>query len=563
MLFSKSLKNFAIPTVLEGLINLKVKRFFCVNSKSRMLFLSRLVLIATLFSVNGCVTMLGPDYVRPEPPRQDEWVNEEDVRIKSETDDYSNWWTIFNDTILTTLVKNAYEQYLPLRIAGIRILEARAQLGVAIGDKYPQLQRLQGAYSRKNLSENAPNSGLADQAFGEYGFGFDSGWEVDFWGKFRRGVEASIGDLEASIANYDDILVTLTSEVARTYVLMRTFEARLDVRRENVKVQERSLQIAQAQFTGGAVTELDVQQAKSLLHDTQALIPSLESGVRRAKNALAVLLGTLPGKIDNILNKSGLIPPAPDKIAVGLPAELLRRRPDIRLAERQVAAQSSRIGVAKTDMYPHFSLLGSIGLRTGDSNNASTQGRDVGDLFESDSIEFSAGPSFQWDILNYGQIRNKIRVQDARLQQAIVNYKNTVLDASLEVENAMIDFLRSQEEEMFLDYSVKASKRSVDLSLLQYREGLVSYQRVLDTQRFLTQQQDRLHETTGSVSINLIAIYKSLGGGWQIRKGNDFVPIETRKQMKERTNWGDLLMLEEIKTPPSEEYGKKRQLPDW
>jgi outer membrane protein TolC len=245
---------------------------------------------------------------------------------------------------------------------------------------------------------------------------------------------------------------------------------------------------------------------------------------------------------------------------------LLRRRPDIRLAERQLAAQSALIGVAKADLYPHFSLFGSIGLRASDSDitaAGSPGGSSFGDLWDSDSIEFYGGPAFSWNIFNYGRIKNRVRVQDARFQQLVVNYQNTVLRAAQEVEDAMVAFLRSRDEVKFLSESVNAATRSVDISMIQYREGLVDYQRVLDTQRFQRQEQDLLTDIKGSVVLNFIAMFKALGGGWQIREGRDFVPEETRKKMQQRTNWGNLLTPAKLETPPADEDKMMWRLPEW
>jgi outer membrane protein TolC len=353
--------------------------------------------------------------------------------------------------------------------------------------------------------------------------------------------------------------------VARSYVLVRTLEQRLAIAKENVRIQERSLRIADARFEGGEVTELDVQQARALLGDTQALIPRLQSTLRQAKNGLSILLGKLPGEVDQILGEPKAIPTVPPEVGVGVPTELLRRRPDVRLAERQLAAQSSQIGVAKADLYPHFSLFGSIGVRASDAALTAAgglSGSSFSELWDSDSIEFFAGPAFRWDVLNYGRIKNRVRVQDARFQQLAVSYQNTVLRAAQEVEDAMAAFLRTQEEADFLSNSVAAAARSVELSLIQYREGLVDYQRVLDTQRFLAQEQDLLTATTGSVALNLVAMYKALGGGWQIRAGKDFVPEETKAEMRERTGWGKLLEPERVEPPPEEDR-KKWLWPDW
>jgi outer membrane protein TolC len=247
---------------------------------------------------------------------------------------------------------------------------------------------------------------------------------------------------------------------------------------------------------------------------------------------------------------------------VGIPAELLRRRPDVRSAELQAAAQSARIGVAKADLYPQFSLLGSIGLQSSEKGGFSSNNADFGDLFDSDSITYFIGPSFQWPILNYGRITNRVRVQDARFQELVVNYQNTVLEAYREVEDAIVGFLRKQEEAELRADSVQALKRSVEIALLQYREGISDYQRVLDTQRGLTDEQDLLTATTGDIILNLIAMYKALGGGWQTGEAKEFVNEETKAVMEERTNWGNLLSPEEVQ-PVSNEEQKKMRSPDW
>jgi NodT family efflux transporter outer membrane factor (OMF) lipoprotein len=468
--------------------------------------------------------------------------------------------------VLNSLVESAYQQNLPLQISGIRILQTRAQLGVLIGNVYPQVQQGRGGANYNRLSENSPNSINIDDSFWQYDAGFDVAWELDIWGKFRRAIESGVANLEASIANYDDVLISLTAEVARTYVLLRTFEERLEIAAENVKIQERSLQIAEIRFKAGAVTELDVVQARSLLRSTEAFIPRFEASIRQIKNALAILMGKLPGEIDYMIGGARLIPKAPPEIVVDIPAELMRRRPDIQLAEYQIATQTPLIGVSKADLFPTFELFGSFGLLTSNSKNTKSGGRKgsgFSDLFEADSFEFFGGPSFRWNLFNYGRIDNRVRIEDALLQQLIVNYEDTVLRAHQEVEDSMIGFLRKKQEAGFLKDSVKASQRSVDLSMLQYKEGLVDYQRVLDSQRFLTDLQDVWTATRGSAIVNLVAMYKALGGGWQIREGQDFVSKDNMDQMGKRTNWGDLLEPEALVTPASAKERQQWRWPDW
>ncbi len=546
------------------LLNLLMKRLLSIKNAAAVK-LTLCGVVAALLWLNGC-TMVGPDFVKPEAPVQTDWLEARHPEIKTEPADYKEWWTVFNDPALNRLVESAYQENLTLQISGIRILQARAELGIVVGNVYPQLQQGRGGYEHSRLSENAANTLNSEKTFWENELGFDAAWEVDIWGKFRRAVESGVANLESSIASYDDFLVSLTAEVARVYVLLRTSEERLAIALRNVEIQTRSLEIADIRFKAGAVTELDVQQARSLLKSTEASLPRFAADIRQAKNALAILLGKLPGEIDYMTGEPDLIPQAPPEIVVDIPAELLRRRPDIQLAEFQIATQTPLIGVSKADLFPAFSLLGSIGLRSSNSSKTNSGGRNgssLSDLFESDSFEFFGGPSFSWNLFNYGRIHNRVRVEDALLQQLIVNYEDTVIRAHQEVEDSIVGFLRKQEETAFLLESVQASQRSVDLSLLQYKEGLVDYQRVLDTQRFLTDQQDEWTTTRGDVILNLIELYKSLGGGWQIREGQLFVSKDNIGQMKQRTSWGDLLELEALATPTTAEERQDWRWPDW
>lgn len=511
------------------------------------------VIPTLLFCLAGCA--VGPDYVKPQAPEMTEWMATEDAGFKRGPLDAA-WWELFDDPVLDALIETAYHQNLTLEIAGIRILEARAQLEIALGNRWPQSQQIRGNYTAIKASEHTANSTPgADFDYGMAGLGFDAAWEMDFWGKFRRAVESGSWNLDATIATYNDILISLTAEVARAYILIRTLETRLAIARDNVGIQERSYQIARVRYDGGEVTELDVAQAAALLGDTQASIPRLEGQLRQTKNGLALLLGVLPDQVDDQLEGTGQIPTVTRDIAVGVPADLLRRRPDIRVAEGQMAAQSALIGMAKADLFPHFSLFGSIGFAA--SNAAVTAagfpgGSSLGDLFSSDSLEYHAGLSFGWDIFNYGRIKNNVRLQDARFQQLIANYKNTVLKAAQEVENGMSAFLKSREEISFLTAGVDAANRSVTLSSVQYKEGLVDYQRVIDTQRFRSQLQDLLTATQGTVALNLVSIYKSLGGGWEIRQEQDFIPVETQDEMRQRTDWGNLIPPAESETDPAQ-----------
>ncbi|MCG6878416.1 MAG: efflux transporter outer membrane subunit [Deltaproteobacteria bacterium] len=516
--------------------------------------------VAIALFMGGC-TMVGPDFVKPDAPLLEKWTETQVPGLSAGETDYSKWWCVFEDPVLDNLVEKAYEQNLSLQIAGIRIYEARAQLGIAIGTLYPQQQSVSGGLLNNKLSTDAEIP-FIDGSFNALSVGFDATWELDVWGKFRRSVQTGVANLQATVANYDNVLVSLTAEVARTYIVIRTLEKQIMIAGENVKLQTESLRIAQVRFTEGAVSELDVTQAKSLLRDTQALVPRLESALRRAQNALAILLGVLPGELKAMLEGPIAIPTASEAVIIDIPNNLLRRRPDIRLAELQIATQSPQIGVAKADLYPHFYLFGSIGWSSTDITSAFGQSS-LGDIFSYKSLYWSVGPGFNWDIFNYGRIRNRVRVEDARLQQLVVSYKNTVLNAQREVEDALVAFTCSREEESFLKDSVTAAERSVEISLVQYKEGLIDYQRVLDSERFLATQSNRLTDVSGQVSTNLVAAYKGLGGGWQIREGKEILSEKNRTQMKDRTNWDGLLDSKGPVIPLDKKEQEDWQLPYW
>lgn len=519
-------------------------------------------LLALALAIGGC-TMVGPDYVKPSAPEPEKWIESGDPKIESKEVDFSRWWTVFNDPVLNELIESACQENLTVQIAGLRIMEARAQLGIAFGSQFPQQQQATGEASINQISKNDPNYAKADKNYAIYQTAFGAVWELDAWGKFRRVVQAGVANLEASIANYDDIVVLLTAEVAGTYVNLRISEERLAVAIQNVEIQKRSLELVENQFNAGAVTQLDVFQARGLLRTTESTTPGFKTDIRQAKNALAVLLGKLPGKIDAIVGKPGHIPRVPVKIAVGIPAELLRRRPDIRLAERQLAAQSARIGVAKADLFPHFTLFGSVGLMSSSNVGYESNNSNFTDLFKTSRFIYSVGPGISWDIFNYGRITNKVRVEDAVFQELAVNYENTVLSAAQEVEDGMTAFLKSQNTVIFLADAVKAYRSAVDLSMIQYREGSVDYQRVIDTQQYLLRSEDQLTSTAGSVDLNLISLYKALGGGWELRKDKDFVPQNIKEEMERRTNWGNLLSPDKLEYPPSQDVKDIFHSPDW
>lgn len=449
---------------------------------------------------NGC--KVGPDYARPPEPVAKTWIDAADPRVKVEAANDCAWWTVFNDSTLNTLIETAYRQNLDLRTAGTRILEARAQRNIAVGNLFPQSQTALGAYAHAQVSQNLglPVPGTVDV----WATGFNASWELDFWGRFRRLIEAADADLGAKVEDYNDVLVMLLSEVATSYVQLRTFEERLEFARSNVAIQKSSLQLAEQRFAKGVATELDARQARSNLAQTEAVIPPLETGRRQAANRLCILMG-MP--VTDLAGQLGLapIPKAPVEVAVGIPAELLRRRPDIRRSEREVASQSAQIGVAEADLYPRFSLNGFLGYAA----------NDVHDLFASKSLLGFVVPTFQWNVLNYGRITNNVRAQEARLQTVTLQYQQTVLRAGREVEDALVGFLQAQQQAARLQESVHETERSVELVLLQFEGGVTDFNRVYTTQSSMVTQQDQLAATRGNIALNLIEVYRSLGGGWQ------------------------------------------------
>ena len=500
-----------------------------------------------LLAVSGCVKV-GPDFVPPEAPVEKDWLTADDPRIVTTAPEDPAWWRRFDDPKLSNLIRIAQQQNPSVQIAGVRVLQAGAQLGATIGDLYPQKQQLFGELTYKRLSDHDSPGGIerdaarrlsllsSDNSFWITQFGLSASWELDLWGKFRRAIEASDANLMASVANYDEALVSLTAQVASTYVNIRTYEERLRIARENVKSQQQTLNLTSVRFRNGEVSETDPQQAKSEYAQTRSQIPQLEIGLRQNQHALSILLGRPPSNLEDLLGPSGPVPMAPPQVAIGIPAELLRRRPDIRSAEQQAAAQSALIGATKADLYPAFSLSGTFGFLSTDIGNS-----DLGNAFDWKSRVISFGPAVVWNVLNYGQITNQVRAQDAAFQAAVLSYQNTVLQAQQEVEDGLASFLGAQETVALLSEAVAAAQRSVDLAAAQYRAGDASYTTVLTAQQNLLAQQDQLAVTQGSVAQGLISLYRALGGGWETREGQDFVPPDIKETMAKRTNWGGLL----------------------
>jgi NodT family efflux transporter outer membrane factor (OMF) lipoprotein len=523
---------------------------------------SRLILLVpVLLAFAGC--MIGPNYQRPKVSVSPNWGETGDQRVSTESTTYRDWWRTFNDPALDRLVARAYRDNLTLQQAGVRVLQARAQLGIAVGEIFPQTQQAIGSVQYYRTSDRSATAafspgGSSSAAYWQSQIGAQATWELDFWGRIRRGIESADASLLATLADYDSTLVTLTADVANTYIALRTAEERIRIARENVDIQEQTLKIVEARFKYGTVTQLDVEQARTVLFNTLATIPTLETQRRQALDALSVLLGMPPTDLSDLLNGPSTIPVSPPQVIVGIPADLLRRRPDIRSAELQAVAQSAQIGVAKSDLLPAFSLIGNLVLLSTDLGTFK-----LSDMFRWGSRQVQIGPSVQWNILNYGQITNNVRVQDANFQQLLLAYQRSVLSAQQDVEDNLAAFLRSQDRADLLAKSVTSSRTAVDLAVLQYREGVTDFTTVLTTQQTLLSQQDNLASTLGNISTSLVGVYRALGGGWEIREGDDIVPPEIKAEMQERTHWGSLLAPTTYNLPASREPQSQPRLPDW
>jgi NodT family efflux transporter outer membrane factor (OMF) lipoprotein len=506
-----------------------------VGGACKTTIVQRLLYGALLVS-SGCA--VGPDYRRPPVAVNGSWSAKADARLTTQKPLDPAWWRTFHDPTLDRLVDLAYRQNLPFQVAGLRILEARAHIGIAIGRQYPSNQNPIASVTGLGINGEQPTGNALNLYLGSYQVGFDAVYEADIWGKFRRGVKAAKAGYLATVADFDDATVSLTAEVARTYLLIRTVQVRIAIARENVGVQEEGLRIAESRFRNGATSGLDVSQAANLLESTKATIPELQIDLQRAEDALCTLLARPPGCDQPLLTGPVAIPTPPAQVAIGMPAELLRRRPDIRAAELNAIAQCNRIGAAKADLFPHLTLSGLIGTRTVGTTGTTTAFGSLLGIFSLGTLLYSLGADLFWPILNYPIILNNVRVEDARFQQLLFDYQNVVLRAQQEVEDGIAGFLREQEAAVFAQNAVSAAQESVRLSIVQYREGAVDYQRVNDSQRSLLQSQDSLVRIQSAVATNLVALYKALGGGWELRQGIPFVDDSTRGEMQKRTNWG-------------------------
>ena len=457
-----------------------------------------LLLIIAVLALSGCAAV-GPDYIPVKPKASGKWSTELKGGLNAglpEPGAMAYWWKVLDDPKLSSLTERAVSGNFDLQTARARIREARARRGISRSYFFPTLDG--GASADKHRDRKGREDEL-------YTVEFDSGWELDVFGGIRRAVEADTAEVEAAQENLHDVLVSLLAEVALNYIDVRTYQNGLTVIEANLKAQQETYDLNDSRFQAGIIDELAVQQSLYNLERTRSQIPVIQTRLEAAKNRLAVLLGQAPGTVHAELAARKPIPAPPVQLAIGVPAEALRQRPDIRRAERRLAAQTARVGVATADLYPRFRLNGSIGLESLSTGNFFTAANRIWDF----------GPSISWKIFHGNAIRQNIEIHSALQEQALTEYELTVLQAREEIENVLVAYANQQRRYQSLLAATKAALKADQLAQDQYQVGLVDFNNVLDAQRSLLLLQDQLTLSEGSVTTNLVRLYKALGGGWQ------------------------------------------------
>jgi NodT family efflux transporter outer membrane factor (OMF) lipoprotein len=442
---------------------------------------------------------VGPDYKKPDIDMPGTYHKQQTVSEDAGTDDFkalAKWWTLLDDPLLTRLIDAAVANNRDFKKAQSRVKEARYRRRISQADLIPSLST-SGSASRRY-------SGKTERTQNSFQVGLDAGWELDLFGGTRRKIEASQAEYEATREDLRSVLVSLTAEVAINYVQLRTYQKRLGWTQNNVRLQQEALDLTQLKFKTGLAPGLDVDRAAYNLASTRAQMPSLQSGMEEIKNRLAVLLGEWPGEIADILSAPAPIPASEQKIGIGIPADLLRRRPDIRRAERLLAAQTAQIGAAEADAYPGFNLQGDLGY----------EALALGGLISPANLAAGILSGISWPIFQGGAIRNNIKVQSALQEQALLDYETAIYEAVEEVENALYALAREHERIKNLEVAAGSARDAADVALQQYEAGLADFENVLETQRSLTNFQDQLAQSRGSAALDLVSLYKALGGGW-------------------------------------------------
>jgi outer membrane protein, multidrug efflux system len=484
---------------------------------------------------------VGPDYMKPKSAVPPQWAELQGTQPSRAMGDLVRWWTLFQDPLLDQLIEEAIESNKELRIAESRIFEARARRGVVAADGYPGVNA-GASYLRTQQSSNltfSPHEKQDEDNQGKGGtsptktpprnlftVGFDASWEIDIFGGVRRAVEAADADISAARENKRDVLVSLLAEVARNYIQVRSDQRRLAIALENITAQRKTVELTEARFEAGLGTELDVAQARAQLATTESRVPLLESSSRLAMHQLAILLGREPGALLEMLAEPAPIPVGPESAPVGLPSDLLKRRPDIRRAERELAASTARIGEAKADLFPKFALVGAIGY----------QSMDIRDITNPASRFWSYGPSVKWPVFDAGRIRAGIAVQDARQEQSLIRYEQTVLAALKDVEDALVAHAKERSSREARILAEQANDRAYQIASELYAQGLKDFLNVLISQLALYTAQDALAVSDQAVATFMVSLFKALGGGWnpdevfseprQVNSPDGMVPLQ-------------------------------------
>ena len=465
------------------------------------------IILILIVALGGCAAV-GPDYAKPDKVMPANWANAPANSAMTQDQDLSRWWLKLGDPLLSGLIVQSLKDSPDLRSAQAKLREARARRGLAGANQFPTIS----ASASENYSKS--NAALANTGgfTGElYNAGFDASWEPDIFGGTRRAKEAAQADLEGSEASLHDTQVSLVAEVALNYVELRAYQAQLGIAWDNLSSQTETLALTGWRAEAGLTSSLDVEQARTNREQTRAQIPGLETSLAQAKHRLAILLGQTPGALYDKLEKPAPIPSSPDNVAVGIPADALRQRPDVRVAERKLAAETARIGETTATLYPVFKLSGSIGW----------EALGFGALGSSDSLTRSLLGSVSATLFDGGRIRQNIEIQNAIQEQALVNYEKTVLTALEEVENALVSYANSRKREQALREAANAAHNAVLMARYRYAGGITDFQIVLDTERTLLTVQDSLKITEAESISDMIRLYKALGGGWQAPVGDE------------------------------------------
>ena len=456
--------------------------------------------------VSGCT--VGPRYQRPAVSVAKNWSSPETRGIGT-GEPVAEWWTSFNDPQLATLIRRAVEGNLDLQLAAARVTEARAARGIAQAGLLPSVGAGTSATrNRQRVLAPASATGAVRTAqieFNNFEGNFDAVWELDVFGRLRQGLRAATADVDAMEEARRAVFVTLLGDVGRSYTELRGLQLRLAIAEKNIRTQQETLEVTQARAKAGLATDLDVERAAAQLETTRAVLPTLQSGIQAAIHRLSVLLGQDPGALTAELSASAPVPVTPPEVPVGLRSDLLQRRPDLRQAEAEIASATAHVGEAKAEWFPRFTLFGTAGRQASQLHDI-TLG--VGNFF-------SAGPAISVPVFTGGRIRSNIRVQDARLQQSVIRYRSAVLSALEETENALVNYSNEQSRRERLQSAVRANEEALKLSRERYRAGLTDFLAVLDAQRELYANEDLFAQSHTAQTLDLIALYKALGGGWQ------------------------------------------------